>query len=92
MRCRRLGMRAAASKRRGVQIIFIDGEEAFEVWTETDSLYGARALAETWEATAHEPSSVFSGPLQAISLFVLLDLLGSPSKGALVLSQDALGL
>jgi hypothetical protein len=27
---------------KGVQIIFLDGEEAWESWTETDSIYGAR--------------------------------------------------
>lgn len=27
---------------KGVQILLLDGEEAFETWTETDSLYGAR--------------------------------------------------
>ena len=27
---------------KGIQIIFLDGEEAFEKWTETDSIYGAR--------------------------------------------------
>jgi hypothetical protein len=27
---------------KGVQIIFLDGEEAFVAWTDTDSLYGAR--------------------------------------------------
>ncbi|KAG9504005.1 hypothetical protein J7337_003966 [Fusarium musae] len=43
----------------GIQIIFLDGEEAFKHWTEEDSLYGART------------------PLDSISLFVLLDLLGS---------------
>lgn len=26
----------------GVQILFLDGEEAFENWTDTDSLYGSR--------------------------------------------------
>lgn len=26
----------------GIQILFLDGEEAFEKWTETDSLYGSR--------------------------------------------------
>jgi glutaminyl-peptide cyclotransferase len=26
----------------GIQILFLDGEEAFQSWTDTDSLYGAR--------------------------------------------------
>lgn len=25
-----------------LQLVFFDGEEAFEVWTEADSVYGAR--------------------------------------------------
>jgi hypothetical protein len=27
---------------KGVQILLLDGEEAFHSWTDTDSLYGAR--------------------------------------------------
>ncbi|KAK4218119.1 kinase-like domain-containing protein [Rhypophila decipiens] len=61
----------------GVQILFLDGEEAFVSWTDTDSLYGARALAAEWENTPYEPKSNFRNPLQQVSLFVLLDLLGS---------------
>jgi glutaminyl-peptide cyclotransferase len=26
----------------GIQILLLDGEEAFQSWTDTDSLYGAR--------------------------------------------------
>jgi len=26
----------------GIQIVFLDGEEAFETWSDSDSLYGAR--------------------------------------------------
>lgn len=37
----------------------------------------SRALAEAWEGTRYEPGSSFSTPLEAISLFVLLDLLGA---------------
>jgi hypothetical protein len=36
-----------------------------------------RALAEAWEDTRYEAGSSFSTPLEAISLFVLLDLLGA---------------
>lgn len=50
-----------------IQVIFFDGEEAFEEWSETDSLYGSRHLAEKWEA---------EDKLKGIELFVLLDLLG----------------
>ncbi|KAF2224571.1 hypothetical protein BDZ85DRAFT_104142 [Elsinoe ampelina] len=60
----------------GIQVLLLDGEEAFHVWTDSDSLYGARSLAEEWEITTHGLSS-YQSPLQAIDLFVLLDLLGS---------------
>lgn len=63
----------------GVQIIFLDGEEAFQQWTDTDSLYGSRSLAETWETTPHAVMSIYRNPLSAISLLVLLDLLGGSS-------------
>ncbi|KAF9634639.1 Zinc finger C2H2-type protein [Lasiodiplodia theobromae] len=64
---------------RGVQIILLDGEEAFLSWTDTDSLYGARALAETWEATHHAGISTFQTAISSIQLFLLLDLLGAKS-------------
>lgn len=62
---------------RGVQILLLDGEEAFQTWTETDSLYGARSLAEEWEGTAYGAWNAYHSPLASIDLFVLLDLLGS---------------
>jgi hypothetical protein len=62
---------------KGVQILLLDGEEAFRSWTDTDSLYGARALAEDWEATFHTAASTYRTPLDSMELFVLLDLLGS---------------
>ncbi|KAL6859926.1 hypothetical protein ACO1O0_003950 [Amphichorda felina] len=62
---------------KGIQIIFLDGEEAFDQWTDTDSIYGARSLAAEWESHAYETMSTYKTPLQAISLFVLLDLLGA---------------
>ncbi|KAK4105634.1 hypothetical protein N658DRAFT_440989 [Parathielavia hyrcaniae] len=62
---------------KGVQILLLDGEEAWVEWSQADSLYGSRALAEAWEGTRYEAGSSFSTPLEAISLFVLLDLLGA---------------
>ncbi|RDA93221.1 hypothetical protein CP533_6499 [Ophiocordyceps camponoti-saundersi (nom. inval.)] len=61
----------------GVQIILLDGEEAFLTWTDSDSLYGARALSAEWESTLNPPLSIFRSWLDSISLMVLLDLLGS---------------
>ena len=42
-----------------LRLIFFDGEEAFQQWTATDSLYGSRHLAAKWENTTHPqaPSS-----------------------------------
>jgi len=51
----------------GVKFIFFDGEEAFISWTSTDSIYGARHLAEVMEK---------NNEIQKIELFVLLDLIG----------------
>ncbi|KAK8125977.1 glutaminyl-peptide cyclotransferase [Apiospora kogelbergensis] len=62
----------------GLQILLLDGEEAFgPAWTSTDSLYGSRSLAEEWEHTMNPAMSSYRDPLGQISIFVLLDLLGS---------------
>ncbi|KAF2852419.1 hypothetical protein T440DRAFT_467104 [Plenodomus tracheiphilus IPT5] len=66
----------------GIQILFLDGEEAFEKWTDDDSLYGSRALVNQWSHTPNPPTSKFHTyptPLSQISLFLLLDLLGAPN-------------
>ncbi|KAA8631034.1 hypothetical protein SMACR_01971 [Sordaria macrospora] len=65
----------------GVQILLLDGEEAFKEWTDTDSLYGARSLSTEWESTTYAALSRFANPLVQIDLFVLLDLLGSADPG-----------
>ncbi|XP_008850271.1 glutaminyl-peptide cyclotransferase-like protein isoform X1 [Nannospalax galili] len=59
-----------------LQLLFLDGEEALKEWGPRDSLYGSRHLAQIMESIPHSP-----GPtrIQAIDLFVLLDLLGAPS-------------
>jgi glutaminyl-peptide cyclotransferase len=62
---------------KGIQVLFLDGEEAFLSWTSTDSIYGARSLAEEWETTMHPARSIYKNYLDSIELFVLLDLLGS---------------
>ncbi|XP_065715545.1 glutaminyl-peptide cyclotransferase-like protein isoform X5 [Patagioenas fasciata] len=58
-----------------LQLLFLDGEEAFGAWSAADSLYGARHLARRMAGTAHGDGT----QLSAISLLVLLDLLGAPS-------------
>ncbi|RMZ02792.1 hypothetical protein D0860_07065 [Hortaea werneckii] len=64
---------------KGIQILLLDGEEAFKSWTDTDSLYGARSLASEWETTPNPATATYRTPLHSIDLFVLLDLLGAAS-------------
>ncbi|XP_075892271.1 glutaminyl-peptide cyclotransferase-like a [Nelusetta ayraudi] len=59
-----------------LQLVFFDGEESFEEWTDTDSLYGSRHLAERLASTPHPSGSAHTTMLHAVDLFVLLDLLG----------------
>ncbi|KAI3619361.1 glutaminyl-peptide cyclotransferase [Moniliophthora roreri] len=67
-----------------LQLVFFDGEEAFKDWTDTDSIYGARHLAERWHTSYIVPHSKrrLLGPhateLGSIEHLVLLDLLGAP--------------
>jgi ABC-type multidrug transport system fused ATPase/permease subunit len=68
---------SSLEEQKGIQVIFLDGEEAFKMWTETDSLYGSRSLAEHWDSVVNPALSTYKTPLSSISLFVLLDLLGS---------------
>ncbi|KAK5129985.1 hypothetical protein LTR08_002578 [Meristemomyces frigidus] len=67
----------ALDEHTGIQIILLDGEEAFHTWTHTDSLYGARSLASEWESTLNPALSTHRTPLASIDLFLLLDLLGA---------------
>ena len=50
-----------------LRLVFFDGEEAFEQWSETDSLYGSRHLAAKWKA---------EGVLPRIGAFLLVDMIG----------------
>ncbi|KGQ06179.1 Glutaminyl-peptide cyclotransferase [Beauveria bassiana D1-5] len=75
----------------GLQILFLDGEEAFEQWTDEDSLYGARALAADWErdfsvAELHQPLCAARPARRRIALDPLVlchDALGVPQDGAI---------
>ncbi|KAJ1372659.1 hypothetical protein KIN20_034865 [Parelaphostrongylus tenuis] len=64
-----------------LQMIFFDGEEAFVDWTETDSLYGSRHLAEKWERMWYPTTTVttfeLSREIDRMDVLVLLDLLGA---------------
>lgn len=50
-----------------VWLVFFDGEEAFDKWTEADSLYGSRHLAARWQQ---------DGTLKKIKAFILADMIG----------------
>ncbi|RDW69101.1 glutaminyl-peptide cyclotransferase family protein [Aspergillus mulundensis] len=62
----------------GIQLLFLDGEETFATTLlANDGLYGSRALAAQWAVTAYPDTAAYESRLDAIALFVLLDLLGS---------------
>ncbi len=50
-----------------VYLVFFDGEEAFGEWSDTDSLYGSRHLAERWSA---------DGTLRRIKALINVDMIG----------------
>ncbi|XP_020500675.1 glutaminyl-peptide cyclotransferase [Labrus bergylta] len=62
-----------------LQLLFFDGEEALFQWTDSDSLYGSRHLAQKMESTPHPPGATDTNQLHGMDLFVLLDLIGAPS-------------
>ncbi|KAL1746302.1 hypothetical protein HDZ31DRAFT_34538 [Schizophyllum fasciatum] len=68
-----------------LQFIFFDGEEAFVRWTDTDSIYGARHLAEKWESEYIQSNqkrrlmAPQTTELSTIENIILLDLLGAPN-------------
>ena len=73
-------MRNLLSKRRSdltLQFIFFDGEEAFDEWSDTDSLYGSRHLAAKWEKQRYTSGGATGNQNDRIDLLVLLDLLGA---------------
>lgn len=68
-------------------ILFLDGEEAFHDWTDTDSIYGARHLSQLWQDTYPDPEASdrlgrrrydpIPTYIETIDHFILLDLLGN---------------
>jgi glutaminyl-peptide cyclotransferase len=50
-----------------VWLVWSDGEEAVKTWSDTDSLYGARHLAEKWEK---------DGTLRKIKALMVMDMIG----------------
>lgn len=79
----------ARAQETGLQLIFFDGEEAYVQWTQSDSVYGSRALASSWVKSFFSPQQDIAKrrttpgystmrTIDAIEHFVLLDLLGTP--------------
>ena len=50
-----------------VWLVWTDGEEAFVNWTDTDSLYGTKQLAQKWQQ---------DGTAKEIKAFILVDMIG----------------
>jgi glutaminyl-peptide cyclotransferase len=50
-----------------VWLVWLDAEEAMRTWTDTDSVYGSRHLAEKWKQ---------DGTLPKIKAFILTDMIG----------------
>ncbi|HWG20373.1 MAG TPA: M28 family peptidase [Terracidiphilus sp.] len=50
-----------------VWLVFFDGEEAFQTWSQSDSTYGSRHLAAKWDR---------DGTLKRIKAFLLADMIG----------------
>jgi len=58
---------AARNYNRTIWLVWLDGEEAFRDWTETDSLYGSRHMAAKLQS---------EGAVSKIDAFVLVDMVG----------------
>ena len=62
-----------------VWLVFFDGEEAIQSWTESDSTYGSRHLAAEWGG---------DGTLRQIKAFILTDMIGDKNLDILRESQS----
>ena len=62
-----------------VWLVFFDGEEAIQSWTESDSTYGSRHLAAEWGG---------NGTLARIRAFILTDMIGDKNLDILRESQS----
>ena len=60
-------LRAAKHGGYSVWLVWLDGEEAVRQWSDTDSLYGSRHLAEKWQK---------DGTIGQVKAFLLADMIG----------------
>ncbi len=63
----RIGLRDKKRDGYSVWLVWTDGEEAVKTWSDTDSLYGTRHLAEKWEK---------DGTLKKIKALMVMDMIG----------------
>jgi len=75
-----------------LQFVFFDGEEAFKRWTSTDSIYGSRFLAGSWDQERGFRYQGFppegTNTLKRIDMFMLLDLLGTNDPEPTIVSSQ----
>ncbi len=60
-------LRQQGPQRMGVWLVFFDGEEAVEEWSERDSLYGSRWQARLWRQ---------QGVLERVRALIVVDMIG----------------
>ena len=63
---------SSTSHRDEIDIVWLDGEEAFGEWSETDGTYGSRHLAEQWAS---------QGALARIRALINVDMIGDSDLG-----------
>ncbi len=72
---------AGATHKDEIDIVWLDGEEAFGEWSDTDGIYGSRHLAERWAK---------EGALKRIRALVNVDMTGDRDLGIMQeLNSDA---
>ncbi len=74
---------AGAPRKDDVYLIFFDGEEAYGEWSDTNSLYGSRHLAEKWAA---------DGTLTKVKALVNVDMIGDKDLSLVYNSGSAASL
>ncbi len=72
-----------ASRKDDVYLVFFDGEEAYGEWSDTNSLYGSRHLAEKWAS---------EGMLPKIKALINVDMIGDKDLGLVYNSGSAASL
>lgn len=73
----------------GLMFIFFDGEEAFEEWTATDSLYGSRHLAAKWDKQkAPSHCKGMGNELKRLDLLMVLDLIGARDTNFIMFNRS----